>query len=245
MFIMKSLINNNSEYYDDLDKNFNAAIKLCQQEYSHQELLKMLKTGNIPQKQIAALKFDYVNDKNDAMALIDNLTGCDGKIRESVAQKINMLIQSDINTASIFAQISADAFADATVDINANICRLIVDSAFILKNYDSFSRTYTDKIIEFAKESLCELDKFIFRDKKYVINKQIFKLYWCLEALSEFYIFADNHAFAQIIEKSAAQTEYTIREKTAQIISKNSGFENIKAKLINDDNYYVRQALHH
>ena len=40
-----------------------------------------------------------------------------------------------------------------------------------------------NEILKFINDSFKELDKFIFRDKKYVINKQLFKLYWSLEAL--------------------------------------------------------------
>ena len=89
------------------------------------------------------------------------------------------------------------------------------------------------------------MDKFIFRDKKYVINKQLFKLYWCLEALGEFYDYADEKTLADITEKCANLKEYTIREKTAQIILKSNKFPQLKERLMNDENYYVRQVLRH
>ena len=242
---MNDAIYDNSEYYEDLDLNFNEAYKLCKQDFSHDELLNMLKNGNIPQKQIAALKFDYINDTKDAEALITNLTGCDGKIRETVAHKINYFLINDPKTRDVFANISAEIFADATIDINGNICRLIVDSAFLLKDYEQFAKTYTKKIVQFANDALTELDKFIFRDKKYVINKQNFKLYWCLDALSGFYDYENEQTISELLKKCAVQNEYTIREKTAQIVIKSGKFDNIKEMLINDENYYVRQALHH
>lgn len=245
MVIMEESVNNNSNYYNDLDTNFKFACELCDKEYTHNELLNLLKNGNIPQKQIAALKFDCVNDKNDAAALLNNLTGCDGKIREAIALKISSLIKTDENARTIFAEISPMIFADATIDINANICRLIVDSAVLLKEYKNFSQIYTERIINFTNESLQELDKFIFRDKKYVINKQLFKLYWCLEALSEFYPYADEKELTNILNLCSEQQEYTIREKTAQIVLKSNKFPELKEKLSNDENYYVRQALNH
>ncbi len=242
---MNDTIYNNSEYYEDLDLNFNEAYKLCKQDFSHDELLNMLKSGNIPQKQIAALKFDYINDEKDAKALLNNLTGCDGKIRETVAHKINYFLINDEKTRDLFAYISAEIFADATIDINGNICRLVVDSALLLKNYEQFAKAYTKKIVRFANEALTELNKFIFRDKKYVINKQNFKLYWCLDALNGFYDSEDEQIIAELLKKCAVQNEYTIREKTAQIIIQSGKFNNIKEMLINDENYYVRQVLHH
>ena len=242
---MKQITNNNCGFYKDLDSNFKLACELCEKIYPHNELINMLKTGNIPEKQIAALRLDYIENADDAKILLNNLTGCDGKIREAVALKINTLINENDKNKQIFAEISAQKFADATIDINANICRLIVDCAVILKPNNGFAVKYTDLIINRTNEALSELDKFIFRDKKYVINKQLFKLYWCLEALSEFYNFADENTLTGIIEKCANQKEYTIREKTAQIILKSNRFPQIKEKLINDENYYVRQVLHH
>ena len=82
----------NTGFYKDLDTNFEQAYELCGKDFSHNELVVLLDSGNIPQKQIAALKFDYVKSKEDAEALLNNLTGCDGKIREAIAMKIFQLI---------------------------------------------------------------------------------------------------------------------------------------------------------
>lgn len=229
--------------HENLNKEFENAYGLNSKNFSHQELVLMLKDGNIAQKQIAALKFDYVKNEEDAKAILQNLTGCDGKIREAVALKINELLTSDITCRKIFAQISSNKFADGTIDINANICRLVVDSSILLINFKEFSKEYTDKIITFATQALSELDKFIFKDKKYVINKQLFKLYWCLEVLSAFYNYADSKVLEKILVKSSEQSEYTIREKTALVCKKSGMFNNIKDKLLNDDNYYVRQIF--
>ena len=93
----------NTGFYKDLDTNFEQACYLCESEFSHEELLELLKNGNIPQKQIAALKFDYVNSENDARALVSVLTGCDGKIREAVALKIFQIISSDLESRKLFS----------------------------------------------------------------------------------------------------------------------------------------------
>ena len=241
---MNDNINNNG-FYKDTDTNFETAYNLCEKNFTHIELINMLKNGNIPEKQIAALKFDCICDTKDAQILLNNLTGCDGKIREAIAHKINSFIVSDPNTRELFASISAEIFADATIDINANICRLIVDSAEVLKEYQEFATKYTNKILSFTQEALEELDKFIFRDKKYVINKQLFKLYWCLEALSIFYDSINKTTLDKILNKCAKQKEYTIREKVAAIIAKTNEYQNIKKELLHDENYYVREILHH
>ena len=96
---------------------------------------------------------------------------------------------------------------------------------------------------ESAIIALGELDKFIFRDKKYVINKQLFKLYWALEALKYFVSFADEEKLGVILKKSAGQKEYTIREKVAQILVNTNLYLEIQEVLKTDENYYVRAVF--
>ena len=231
--------NKNSEY------EFEQAYKLCLCKYTHAQLLDMLKNGSIAEKQIAALEFDSVSNKEDAAALISNLIGCDGKIREAVAFKINPILNNEPDSRKIFANISSETFAKATIDINANICRLVIDSASVLKEEKSFSDVYSSYIIEFSKEAINTLDKFIYKDKKYLINKQLFKLYWCLEALKVFHDCTDKNELSDLLEKCSNINEYTIREKVAQIVIRTKDFDYIKHKLMPDDNYYVRQVLNH
>ena len=233
----------NTGFYKDLDTNFEQAYELCGKDFSHNELISLLKNGNIPQKQIAALKFDYVKSKEDAEALLNNLTGCDGKIREAIAMKIFQLISANNCVGEYFTQLSPKVFADATIDINANICRLIVDSVVYLDKNSQFVSDYVDFLVSYTIDALDELDKFIFRDKKYVINKQLFKLYWCLESLKNFYDKVDFTTLESLLKRSIAQNEYTVREKAAQIIQKSGMFIELKAKLMNDENYYVRAVF--
>ena len=232
----------NAGFYKDLDTNFEQAFEMSEKNFSKDELLEMLKSGNIPQKQLASLLLENVENEDEAKILISNLTGCDGKIREAVALKINQILTKDETARSFFASF-AETFADAAIDINANICRLVVDSVVFLKSDDEFSSKYVKKIVDFALEALDTLDKFIFRDKKYVINKQIFKLYWCLETLKDFTQKVQVADLERIIERSAAQKEYTIREKVAEILVLHNIKPEITEKLKNDENYYVRQVF--
>lgn len=227
-----------------MEDNFEAAYNLCINKIEHDALIEYLNSGNIYQKQIAALNFDEVKSESDVIALIKNLTGCDGKIREAVAYKIRQcLLNTDADTKKIFQKNSAKIFADATIDINANICRMVIDSAIILSDDKEFSELYSDKVADYAYEALSELDKFEFRDKKYVINKQLFKLYWCLEGLIHFSRFVDDSKLNIIIEKSYKISEYTIREKTAQLVKTSDKFPKIIEILKNDENYYVRNVF--
>lgn len=232
----------NSGFYKDIDTNFEEACKMSEKEFSHDELIEMLKNGNIPQKQIAALKLDSIMNSDEAHILISNLTGCDGKIREAVALKINQLANS--GKAEFFFDYP-EIFADATIDINGNICRLITDTLEDLKINQDFCNIYINKIFGFINEAFEALDKIIYKDKKYTINKQLFKLYWCLEGLKVFANDIPTDKLLPILERTSTEREYTIREKTAEIVAivNNAQFLPIKQTLLNDDNYYVRAAL--
>lgn len=235
----------NTGFYKNLDTNFEIACKMSEQDFQHEELLEMLKNGNIPEKQIAAMKLSKIQSTEDAKILLNNLTGCDGKIREAVALKINQLINKDKNLIPLFTQQENSPFADATIDINGNICRLIIDSVSILKQDEDFAKKYLEQILAFINETFQELDKFIFRDKKYVINKQLFKLYWCLEALKLFAKNIPTERIYPILSRASKEKEYTIREKVAQIVIylSDNTFTDIKKELSQDENYYVRAVF--
>ena len=57
-------LNLNSCYYETLEKNFNEAVALCESDFTHEELINMLENGNIPQKQIAALKLTEIKNRH-------------------------------------------------------------------------------------------------------------------------------------------------------------------------------------
>ncbi len=229
--------------HNNMDSDFIQACNMVDKEFSHEQLINMLESGDISQKQLSALLLDTLNNKNDGKILINNLTGCDGKIREAVALKINRLLYEDSDIADFLNH--PEIFADATIDINANICRSVIDSVAILRKNEYFTRIYLNKIISFINEAFSEIDKFIYKDKKYVINKQLFKLYWCLESLKLFTDEIAEDKLIDILKRATEENEYTIREKVAQIvILKNSDkFNELKNKLINDENYYVKNVF--
>ena len=234
----------NTGFYENLDKNFEEALKLSMQNFSYEDLIEFLKTGNIPEKQNAALKIEELKTVDDADVLVSNLTGCDGKIREAVALKINQLLLLDRKYVDFFYQ--AGIFADASIDINANICRLVIDSVKLLIEKNDFYQEYSIKILKFIDDAFSELDRFIFRDKKYVINKQLFKLYWALEALKLFVTRLPQEEVLKILTRAMQEKEYTIREKVAQIVlllPQNEKISAMKAELMLDENYYVRNVF--
>lgn len=234
----------NSSYYETLDENFTQALKLYEQEYTHTELINLLKNGNIVQKQIAALRLDGIYSNEDAKVLVSNLTGQDGKIREAVSLRLNEFM-SNPNMLIYFQTCeNYETFLDAIIDINANICRNVISAIANLKVNNNFCEIFCKKLTILTFELLDKIENFNFQDGKYKVNKEVFKLYWCLETIYEFYNKIEFNNLKQIILRSKDIEEYTIREKTAKILTKNfedKELQNAKIELQNDKNYYVRR----
>ena len=231
----------NECYENTLDENFNKALTLCSEFYTKEQLLCFLKDGNLPEKQFAALEIDSINTQEEADILMNNLTGCDGKIREAVAFKLRELIDKHTNLFLNYP----DIFANATIDINANICREIIDVLSYLKDDKSFSEQYLSKIILIINDALDTLNSFNFRDKKYTINKQLFKIYWCLEGINVFSAYIDEYILYSILSRCCNVQEYTIREKVALVLKNNFNSDKLlelKNRLKNDENYYVKNT---
>ncbi len=219
------------------------ALKLYEQNYSHDELMELLGGGNIVQRQIAALRLDGVYSNSDAAVLLDNLTGQDGKIREAVALRLNEFM-ADKETVKFFCQKQFyDVFLAAVVDINANICRNVINAISNLRDDEEFCGYFCAKLSGLIFELLDKIEKFDFQEGKYKVNKEVFKLYWCLEAVYVFYDKVEFSDLKQIILRSKDIPEYTIREKVAKILTRDfedTDLLNARDCLKNDENYYVR-----
>ena len=137
-----------------------------------------------------------------------------------------------------------DIFLDAIIDINANICRNVISAITNLKNDNIFCKQFCTNLAKLSFDLLDKIEKFDFQDGKYKVNKEVFKLYWCLETIYEFYDKMNFTDLKQIILRSKDIQEYTIREKAAKILTKNfddNELNNAKLELQNDRNYYVRR----
>lgn len=234
----------NKVFYKNFDTNFQKACELSEKNFSHTELIKLLRYGDVMQKQIAAMHLDGIYNRSDADAIMNNLTGCDGKIREAAALTLSRLLKEDKQVIN-FLKHYPEIFADASIDMNGNICRYITKCVSVLRTEPDFCDKYLKKIFSFIDEAFDGLDRIIYKDKKYVINKLLFKLYWCLEDLRLFTDTADKNILLKILTKTSNIKEYTIREKTATVLRSidDTDFADLKEKLANDENYYVRKVL--
>ena len=234
----------NNTYYENLDQNFKNALNFYKTEFLHDELIEMLKNGNIAQKQVAALKLDSINSSDDAQILLSNLTGQDGKIREAVSLRLSEFI-ADKNFIEYFAQSkNAQIFLDAVIDINGNICRNVINALSNLKEDEKFCSVFCEKLSNLTLKLVDVVEKFDFQDGKYKVNKEAFKLYWCLETIYVFWDKLDFIKLKEIIQKCSNIGEYTIREKCAKILThdfEDDDLAQIRQKLKKDPNYYVRR----
>ena len=213
---------------DEYKKNLNTALNIYENNYSHEELINMLKNGSDVEKQISALKLEKLTSTEDAQVLIDNLTGRDGKIREAVSFKLKEFM-SDNNYIKYFqTQENCNIFLDAITDINGNICRNVISAIVNLKNNEEFCNKFCDLLVNLTTSLIEKIERFNINDGKYKINKEIFKLYWCLEAIYYFSGKINISELTNIISKTKNINEYTIREKTAKILTQNFNNEKLQ-----------------
>ena len=235
---------NTKGYYNTLDENFNIAYKLINTHQSHDELIYMLENGNIVEKQLAALKLDNILDSKEAQVLINNLTGQDGKVREAVSAKIAELMKDSNKHIFFNASENYEIFLDAIIDINGNICRNIISAITNLKSDKCFCNLFCTELIERTLKLALTIKDFDFQVGKYTVNKEVFKLYWYLETIYQFASLIDINKLKTILKITKSINEYTIREKTAKILTlnfKDEELQEIKELLKNDTNYYVRR----
>lgn len=228
---------NNSEIYNN---DFNTAFNIYINSYYHDDIIKLLKNGSIAEKQAAALILDSINNSQEAEIFINNLCGCDGKIREAISFRLPEFVKSNPNYYTKFC----DNFLNAIIDINGNICRNTIKALVQLKHYTEFVEEFCTKLTNKTLELIETVKHFDIQDGKYKINKEIFKLYWYLETIAEFSQCINSDILLSILNETKNIQDYTIREKTAKILSKLQNvkkFSEIKQQLSKDKNYYVRR----
>ena len=225
-----------------LNSDFEKACILFENNLNRTYLFELLKKGTVVEKQVAALKLDKIESEEEADIFISNLTGCDGKIREVVASRLYEFLEEK-SVREWFSKYP-DIFANATIDIDSNVCRNVIDTLSLLKEYEDFSKKYSRNLVQFIKTAVNEISKFSFKDKKYKYNKQYFKLYWSLEGLCYFNYFLTSNDIDFIVQNTVNCPEYTVREKSAKFIKfLPDKYDCLKDIFKQDDNYYVKNIV--
>lgn len=229
----------------NLKTNFNTAMKMSSGNFCYEELIAFLNSDAIVEKQLAVLELNEIKSTEDAELLVSNLVGQDGKIREAVAYKVNELINIADFKPYFLTQKNYEIFLKAIMDINGNVCRQIVD-LITLKEFNDYLCEHLPTQIAQTWEEIQKIDFLDAPQKKYVVSKRNFQLYWEFEALYNLAEKIDFNTIKQILLDCGEFYDYTIREKIAKILTKidNNSLNDLKEKLKNDENYYVRRYLH-
>jgi len=224
----------------DANCDFNKAVELSEMKIFHDDLIELIKTDTVVEKQFGILNLENLQSEYEGALLCSNLTGQDGKVREAVAFKLCEFFK-DENYANLLSnQRNFEIMLEGLMDINGNVCRNILNI-----NCDDFDRFLAEALIPRINTILFNISKLEKDDKKYVISKLNFQLYWALEGIYKVIRYIKFSDIKSILGKTSETADYTIREKTAKIISffKDENVEDIKQKLIENTNYYISRYL--
>lgn len=230
------------------------ALNITQKPYTKEEIKAVLQAEDEFEKPVAIMSLETIEDKNEAESLILHLTGCDGRIREASAIKISEFLSSSKTAKFFLNETSVKTILKGIMDINPNVGRALIEGIryceplqilllpFLLEKLFEL----TEKLKEISKAPFC---KNKLNDKRnHAKNKVVFNLYWGLEALCSIDFNNSNNKISEkilnILSFSSRYTDYTIREKTAKILSKMKSAPNdLLQKLKNDENFYVKNQL--
>ena len=219
------------------------AVKCCEENLSHDDIINTLYTDNDLKKQLCLIELKNINSQEEADILVYNLTGHSGPVRETASFKILDLIQQEQFKNYFQTQKIKDTFVKAITDINPSVSRNAVE---IIK-YVNDKEYVCENIIKEIKITLEGLAK-IKQNRSYTANKKNFNLYWNLEAIISLSdkLTADDELI-EILKQTALSNDYTIREKTAKAIAvffkNNKRLYPLIEMLKNDENIYVRRNL--
>ena len=224
--------------YEKNMKVLSQAIKHCEQELSHEEIIRVLQGEDDIEKQLRLIELKAVYNQEEANILVFNLTQHSGPVRETAAYKISELIAQKEFAKFFQTEKIMDTFVKAIVDINPSVSRSSVEIIRFVEN----AQYIYESIIEELNRTLSQIDIEV-KNRSYVQNKKNFNLYWNLEALINIadLVNADEYLL-KILKTTAESNDYTIREKTAKA-AQVFGFADVIDFLKDDTNVYVKKYL--
>ncbi len=188
---------------------------------------------------------DSFADFNHAHEFINQLTNHSTPTREAVALKLEDIIKDNINY--FLDDFSIQKINDAIIDINPNVSRAICS---ILSKNKEFHTPLEDKIILKIESILEDLlnsgeNAHLQNNKSHAKNKKMFALYWLLEALSICQSPKNTQKILKILNVTINFCDYTIREKTAKILSlMDNPPDELLQKANIDQNFYVKMQVY-
>ena len=228
------------------------AYNLTLKDYTKDEIIDILSKDELEIKPVAIINLKSIDNDFEAKLLLRHLTGIDSRIREVVSYMLYELSIKDKTFTEYYKdENSKEILLKSILDINPNVVRNIIT---FIKSSETLKKELKDKIISKTNEVIKSLSVFVREDspfrenmekseKNHAKNKLTFNLYWLLEAISILDI-DDIENLEDILTKTSSFLDYTIREKTAQILSKMTNPpEKLLRKLKNDENMYVKNQL--
>ena len=213
------------------------------------EAFEILSGEDETKKPYAFLCIDKIKNQDEADLIIEHLTNHPNPVREACA-----LVLSDIcGSGFLKSKNMLNALMNGISDINPNICRAII--GLLVKNPD-LARLITplnikkiNEILEdfkiYEKTFAAHRENKMKNRKNHAKNKKLFNLYWCLEALGETMESEFEDEIIEICQNTVNFLDYTIREKTAKILTKmENPPKELLQKLKNDENFYVKNLVY-
>ena len=242
----------NTVQKDSYESGVIYAYNLTLKDYTKDEIIDILSKNELEIKPVAIINLKSIDNEFEAKLLLNHLTGIDGRIREAVSFVLSELSEKNNEFVKFYLdENSKEILLKSITDINPNVVRNIIS---FIKRSEILKKELKNKIISKTIEVLNSLNQYIkegfpFSEnaekslKNHAKNKLTFNLYWLLEVIS--ILDVDNiEELDDILTKTSVFLDYTIREKTAQILSKmkNPPLELLR-KLKNDENMYVKNQL--
>lgn len=240
------MANIKTSYEIDELKNINLNV-------SKEEIFKNLNDENCDDflKIFSIINIDKIIDVEQSHIFLFHLTNHSNPLREAVALKLEELFFSD--SFQFFDETNKKQLLKALIDINPNICRVICS---IIASCENLQKELNEPILLQIEESILKIKNYqeenkdyfddkIKNKKNHAKNKILFSLYWLLEAFSYCVDEKYNSRVLEILNFSMKFCDYTIREKTAKIISRIDYAPNELLQIAkNDQNFYVKNQVY-
>lgn len=232
------------------DKLIEHALNIAAKCYKKEEIINILNNEDELEKPLAIIAVENVTSYNEADLLINHLTGCDGRIREASALKISEFLSCPETAKYFLNENSIKTILNGIMDINPNVGRALIEG---IKECEQLQMLLQPLLVERIEEIITKLKEIAalpFKENKlnnrknHAKNKIMFNLYWALEAL--YYTDVNNitSKLYDILSFTSSCFDYTIREKSAKILSKMESPPSVLLhKLKNDENFYVKNQL--
>ena len=239
---LKIVYNNMEE--STIEKAYDISLK----NFSKEDIMRILTTEEDEQKIIPVINIESIDSAKEAEIVLDNLVGKDGRVREAVSYILSELPES---SKYMEDKKSKTIIINALLDINPNVVRNMIS---FIEQSGNFKESLSPLIIKKTEEVIENLSKFLRNEGKFKENKEksqknhaknklTFNLYWLLSSISVLDV-NNIKNLENILTKASNFLDYTIREKTALILSKmEKPPSELLQKLKQDKNIYVKNQL--